>query len=308
MRSVRRIGFCLTVFGLAFAAPLGRTSATAAEGPAGKKLVFLAGKKSHGPGLHEYEKGLKLLARCLDSSPNVKGIKIEVHTDDWPANPATLDDADTIVLFSDGSDRNEQAHPLLQGDHLAVIGRQMKRGCGLVVIHYSTFVPCKPAGDDMLKWVGGYFDYQSGPGKRGWYSKIRTATTTCTPVTPEHPICRGLKPFELREEYYYNIRFCPNDKRLVPILTTPIPGEPDVQVVGWAVERADGGRGFGFTGGHFHHQWKLENLRRLMLNAILWTAKAEVPQGGVRSTVGSGQWAVGSGQWAVSSGSAPVEG
>ena len=27
------------------------------------------------------------------------------------------------------------------------------------------------------------------------------------------------------------------------------------EVLAWAVERPDGGRGFGFTGGHFHKNW-----------------------------------------------------
>jgi hypothetical protein len=46
--------------------------------------------------------------------------------------------------------------------------------------------------------------------------------------------------------------------------------------VAWAVERADGGRASAFTGGHFFAHWENESFRRLMVNAILWTAKAEV--------------------------------
>jgi hypothetical protein len=60
-------------------------------------------------------------------------------------------------------------------------------------------------------------------------------------------------------------------------------GEP--QTVAWAVERADGGRGFGFTGGHYHRNWGDDNKRKLVLNAILWVAKVEVPPDGVQSTV-----------------------
>ena len=41
---------------------------------------------------------------------------------------------------------------------------------------------------------------------------------------------------------------CQNND-FVPFLKTPIPGEKDEQVVAWAVERQDGGRGFAFTGG-----------------------------------------------------------
>ncbi len=55
------------------------------------------------------------------------------------------------------------------------------------------------------------------------------------------------------------------------------------QHMAWATEREDGGRGFGFTGGHFHWNWGDDQFRKLMLNAIVWTAKAEVPETGVPS-------------------------
>ena len=53
----------------------------------------------------------------------------------------------------------------------------------------------------------------------------------------------------------------------------------------WAVERPDGGRGFGFTGGHRHVNWNNENFRKVVLNALLWIAKIEVPANGVESSV-----------------------
>jgi hypothetical protein len=34
-----------------------------------------------------------------------------------------------------------------------------------------------------------------------------------------------------------------------------------VEAMMWAVERPDGGRGFGFTGGHFHDNWANDDLR-----------------------------------------------
>ena len=52
------------------------------------------------------------------------------------------------------------------------------------------------------------------------------------------------------------------------------------EVLAWAVERPDGGRGFGFTGGHFHKNWGNDDFRTLVLNAILWTAKLDVPSDG----------------------------
>jgi hypothetical protein len=63
------------------------------------------------------------------------------------------------------------------------------------------------------------------------------------------------------------------------------PEAPEKQVVGWVCQRADGGRAFGCTGPHYHANFRNDDLRRLVLNAILWTAKIEVPQGGVQSRV-----------------------
>jgi hypothetical protein len=51
------------------------------------------------------------------------------------------------------------------------------------------------------------------------------------------------------------------------------------------VERADGGRGVGFTGGHVHRNWKDDNFRKVVLNALLWICKVEVPKDGVESSV-----------------------
>ena len=53
----------------------------------------------------------------------------------------------------------------------------------------------------------------------------------------------------------------------------------------WSVERADGGRGIGFTGGHFHDNWGNDSFRKVVLNAFLWLAHAEIPANGIESTV-----------------------
>ena len=55
------------------------------------------------------------------------------------------------------------------------------------------------------------------------------------------------------------------------------------QHMAWARERPDGGRGFGFTGGHNHWNWGHNQFRKLMLNAIAWSAHVDVPKEGVPS-------------------------
>jgi hypothetical protein len=53
----------------------------------------------------------------------------------------------------------------------------------------------------------------------------------------------------------------------------------------WVFERANGSRGMGFTGGHTHANWGDVNQRRVMLNALLWLAKVDVPAKGVQDTI-----------------------
>lgn len=57
----------------------------------------------------------------------------------------------------------------------------------------------------------------------------------------------------------------------------------------WAIERPDGGRGFGFTGGHAHDNWGNDDFRKIILNSFLWLAKVPVPDNGVTSEVTADQ-------------------
>lgn len=261
-------------------------STASAQSKTPKKVVFVAGKKSHGPGEHEYEKSLKLLKVMLDHAENIKGIKTKVYFNGWPADASTFKDADVIVVFADGSDFNEESDPLFVGDHLNVLAEQMKRGCGLVLLHYSTFAPNKYA-DKFLDWTGGYYDYQSGPpdstGKSRSYSAYLVETAIVKPISPSHPISYGLKPFQIHDEFYYHIHFINNDNRFTPILAVPINGKDTDQIVAWAVTRKDGGRGFAFTGGHYFANWENFNYRKMILNAIVWASGLKVPKGGIES-------------------------
>jgi type 1 glutamine amidotransferase/glucose/arabinose dehydrogenase len=250
--------------------------------PRAKKIVLLAGPlDSHPKDSHEYERNIVLLKHALDSA--LKDVRVEIHFNGWPDDPATLDDADTIFITSGGCDRKLEDHPLYVGDRFKIIEKQMKRGCGIIFHHWSTFHPAKYH-DAITEWVGGYFDYENGPAANKWYSKIETRDWDAVIHEPEHPIARGVKPFKVKEEFYYNLRYRDNDPRLKLILCKD-GGDPRASAVGWAVERADGGRGWGFTGGHFYSNWWLPDFRKLVLNAIAWTAKIEIPPGGIQSTL-----------------------
>ena len=53
------------------------------------------------------------------------------------------------------------------------------------------------------------------------------------------------------------------------------------ETVAWAWERPEGGRSFGFSGLHFHDNWRLPEYRRLVTQGVLWTLKLPVPAEGV---------------------------
>jgi type 1 glutamine amidotransferase len=256
----------------------------------GAKIVLLAGRASHGPGDHEFHAGLKLLAKCLKDVPGVDPVYVEQTApgEGWPADESVFDGAKTIVFFMDGGG----GHPMIQQARLETLQKLMDNGVGVVCMHYAVEVPKGKPGDKFLDWLGGYYEtgFSTNP---HWVADIIRL--------PDHPITRGVKPFAVKDEWYFSIRFRPNMKGITPILvakpddktregTSSSPRGPYAHIVeakghdevlGWAVERPDGGRGFGFTGGHAHKNWGDANFRKLVLNAILWSAKVEVPSNGI---------------------------
>jgi hypothetical protein len=121
------------------------------------------------------------------------------------------------------------------------------------------------------------------------------------PLLIEHPVTRGVRPFSLEDEWYYHLRF---RAEAVPVLQAlpppsslgedgPRSGNPTVraalargepQTLAWVCETGEA-RAFGFTGAHFHRNWAHDDFRKLVLNAIIWTARVEVPENGVASTI-----------------------
>ena len=240
-----------------------------AAGPA--KIVLVAGTPSHGPGQHEFNAGALLLEKCLRQNKDVETVLVKGG---WPADESVFDGARAIVLYMDGGAR----HPMIMENRLETLGKQMKRGAGLVCLHYAVEVPKEKGGPELLDWIGGYYERP--------YSQNPHNDVAVTQASPKHPISRGWKSFAGLDEWYYKIRFRDGDKRVMPILTTMLPKDaPNLETIAWAVERADGGRGFGFTGGHFHSNWGTPDFRRMVVNAILWSAKLNVPREGARCDI-----------------------
>ena len=269
---------------------------------ANKRIVLIAGKPSHPPGMHEFRAGTMLMKKALSGVP---GLTVDVYTNGWPSKPGTdgaaaddhaaLDGADAVLIYSDGGG----GHPAIQRDHVQVLDALAAKGVGLGFAHYAVEVPAGAPGDAMHRWVGGYYEtnYSVNP---MWDPKYDSF--------PAHPVARGVKPFSNHDEWYFNMRWSSDaaaKRRITPILTAK-PGDEvrkgpyvsprgpydhiiadsgKVETLMWVYERPDGGRSFGFTGGHTHANWGDPNQRKVVLNALLWIAKIDVPKNGVEDTI-----------------------
>ncbi|MCH1496328.1 MAG: ThuA domain-containing protein [Rubripirellula sp.] len=271
---------------------------------ANKKLILIAGKPSHPPRMHEFNAGVQLLTKCLKQNTE---IDVTYCLNGWPENESILNDADAIIFYMDGGGRHEVVQE--NGRRLALIDQLAEKGVGLGFMHYGVEIVPEQAGKEFQKWIGGHYEHMH----------------SCNPIwepvftsMPNHPISNGVKPFQIKDEWYFNMRFVSDlsgneaatteGLKFVPILVAspsdavrngpyvyPKGPYPHIQAskgraeaMMWTIERPSGGRGFGFTGGHFHDNWENESFRKVVLNAMLWIAKSPIPENGVASTLKEG--------------------
>ena len=253
------------------------------------KIVLIAGKDSHGTNAHNWGDGVDLLSDALVKQSGLN-IQTAIHKGGWPTDASIFKNAATVVILSDGGGRHPINKNLKEFDILA------EKGVGLVCVHYAVEVPKGSPGDMMKRWLGGYFEV---------FWSVNPHWTADFKTLPKHPITRGVKPFSLKDEWYYHMKFRDNMKGVTPILSALPPSDtlkrgdgphsnnPHVkkavlerkekQHVAWASEGSNGQRGFGITGAHHHKSWNNDDFRTCVLNAIIWTAKMEVPLNGVKS-------------------------
>jgi len=253
-----------------------------------KKIVFVAGAPSHGPRSHEHNAGCKLTATLINQHHHDKMVAA-VYTNGWPADSSAFDNAHAVIIHSDGGIR----HPAAK--HLDVMAKLRERKIGIGAIHYAVEMMPGETNDELIRCIGGAFEinYSVNP---HWVAQFTSL--------PGHAVARGVKPFEINDEWYFNMRFAEGMKGVTPILSAVPPketmsrpdgnhsGNPEVrkmveagspQHLLWLYERPEGGRGFGFTGTHYHDNWANDNFRTAVYNAIAWIAGLEVPEAGITS-------------------------
>lgn len=297
VRAVLSLGLVLAVVGLLCRPGIAEEKSA--------KLVLVAGKPSHPPRMHEFNAGVQLLASCLKSVP---GLTTEIVLNGWPADEKAFDGASAVVFYMDGG----AGHEVVQEGtrRLDLVDGWAKRGVSLGFMHFGVEVVPDQAGAQFKRWMAGHYEH----------------LFSCNPIWeprfesfPKHPVTQGVEPFQVKDEWYFNMRFLHDvagnepaelDKlKFTPILVAtpsdavrngpyvyPQGPYPHIQAnkgraeaMMWVVERPDGGRGMGFTGGHFHDNWGNDQFRKVVLNSLVWLSGLDVPAGGVASTVSAEQ-------------------
>lgn len=253
-----------------------------------KTIVFLTDDGAHGWMQHENTAGAVLFAKRLARAyPECEAI---VLRDSFP-DAALLERAACFVLFCSGTDR----HPLNDPARLDAMTKACKAGAGLVALHWALEAGTPAATAFLNETLGGSFEvnWSVNPMWKGDFTAI-----------PPHEITRGVKPFSIYDEFYFNMRFPEVAGTRIPLLEAippkkvilmpedgPRTNNPAVRgslgkphVTAWAYLRPGGGRAFGFTGGHFHWDWKHDDFRRVLLNGLAWSAGLNVPETGVIDT------------------------
>lgn len=260
-------------------------AATATHAGERARVLIVVGPSRHPPGSHECAAGGRLLKHTLENMTNVPGVHADVVYE-WPERQLR-DAASTILFIGDTFPANRLANPR---QNLADLATMMQRGCGIVCVHYATGLlgeDVTPAGEHpLLQWMGGYFANRSCPHHTS-IAKIYPAAVI-EPAAPQHPVSRGWQAFTVHDEPYINNYFGPDNhlaSNVTAFATSLLPPQsPKRETVAWGIERPDGGRGFSIVMPHFYKNWRQDQLRRFILNAIVWTAKLEVPADGVQTT------------------------
>jgi quercetin dioxygenase-like cupin family protein/type 1 glutamine amidotransferase len=250
---------------------------------AAKRIVLIGGKKSHGPGMHDFPNGIPYLAALLRAAPAFAGADVLTYTTGFPDDLNVLKGASAVVLYFDGV--QEKPAPLLAPARIAALQKLMDAGAGLIALHQASTVPAGDQTVPLLEWLGAKRD--------GMFDRV-TETATVHVAAPAHPVAAGVTDVTYHDEFYPTLVFSRGQGRITPILTANIaPTSGDFMaananpppradcVVAWAFERPAGGRAFGFTGLHYLNALALPQIRQLLVNAIAWSAHLDVPPGGI---------------------------
>lgn len=263
-------------------------SAQSPARPAGKQpslsgpIVLVAGEvtKKDKLGHHDYLGGCKCLETLLRQTA---GTEVRLVPDAWPETDELLDQARAVLFYCDGGGKQ----PFLASpDRIAQMERLSQSATGLIFVHQAVDFPAEHAERAKL-WLGGI--YVPGKSGRGHWPSSHVDF-------PDHPTTRGVMPWKVKDGWLNELVFVDDMQGITPLVWSGKKYQGsrsglNADIVGWAYQRPSGGRTFCFTGLDAHDAWSLDGMRQLMVNGILWSAGAEIPEGGAACAIDQEQLA-----------------
>ena len=246
-------------------------SATAAEP---LRVFIRGGKKSHGPGAHDFPQFLKDWVPML----NERGAKCEGSLE-FPTKEQ-LDRTDVLILHA------QEAGNIKIGDERKNLMEFLARGGGVVTIHAAAV----SRDHDWFKTIiGGSWHF----GQTKWLEAPMSLYFT----DHDNAITKDISNFDIDDEIYYDMDLLPEAKILAAAYTPNTPQVKggnkeaqqraaeavakkkavniyDIQPQVWTYEK-DKYRAFTCIPGHWYKNFSHNALRTMILRGIAWAGKRE---------------------------------
>jgi putative heme-binding domain-containing protein len=222
-------------------------------------IVLVSGPKDHGPGEHDYPLFQQRWSTLMSLAPNVTVSQAE----NWPT-PEQWARANVVVFYSD--------NPAWKADKAAEVDAFLKRGGGLVYIHYA--VDGHDAPEALAERIGLVW--------RGGASKFRHGPLELTVRDTHHPITRGFANVKFYDESYWQLS---GDPSRINVLADGVE-EGSPRPLLWTIDKSPG-RVFVSIPGHFTWTFDDPLYRILLLRGIAWTAGESVDRLTDLATIGA---------------------
>lgn len=251
-----------------------------------KKIALVSGGSIHYWGDHENELMGELISgmlkQALGDKAQIKWINLAAG-----AKLTEAEGSEAIVVFGEG----DAAHPLK--GKMEYLKKLNEQGASVGVFHYALMFGEKDTREVAIldSLIGGHYQthWSVNPYYNGKFKKFA-----------KHAAARGVRPFEIYDEWHFNMKFSDNPKQKITHLATVIPPDkvrkrpfgPNTgnefvrknlgreEAIFWLCENPNSTRGFGCTGGHAVWTLAHPDFRKLILNSIAWLAKIEIPENG----------------------------
>ena len=211
-------------------------------GPRRLEVLFLGHASEH----HPSEKYAPVLSTAVARS----GINITYTNSPADLNQENLAKFDALILYAN--------HDSITSSQEKALLDFVESGKGFIPIHSASW--CFRNSPKMVSLMGGQF------------KSHETGTFTANIVMPDHPIMKGLEPFETWDETYVHDKLV-DDKT---VLMERVEGD---QKEPWTWVRTQGkGRVFYTAYGHDERTWNNPGFQALITNGIFWAVGDDVAQ------------------------------